>query len=147
MARQHNIGTAAQLSGLSVKAIRFYEAEGYIPLAPRTEGGYRTFSDQDVRRLRLARQMRMLGLAPAQIGSLLDRAFGAECGEFGDELLTVFAAQRHEIKEHIAALEALSAGLDRLEAHVSHCECTPGLTAADCDCLLLDEEGGDCDER
>jgi DNA-binding transcriptional MerR regulator len=48
------IGEVAKETGVSVKAIRFYEKIGLIPAPDRLfSSGYRLYTDRDVRRLRL----------------------------------------------------------------------------------------------
>ncbi|MHB8577309.1 MAG: MerR family DNA-binding transcriptional regulator, partial [Dehalococcoidia bacterium] len=49
------IGEAARASGLSVPAVRFYESEALLGQAPRSEGGYRLYAPDDVRRLTFIR--------------------------------------------------------------------------------------------
>jgi DNA-binding transcriptional MerR regulator len=56
------IGEFADVVGVSIDAIRFYERRGVLRPAPRTAGGYRTFVQRDVDRVRLARQLQQLGL-------------------------------------------------------------------------------------
>src|SRR4029450_11459451 len=60
--RPMRIGEFAQVVGVSIDAIRFYERRGVLPPAPRTPGGYRTFMQRDLDRIRLARQFQQLGL-------------------------------------------------------------------------------------
>jgi DNA-binding transcriptional MerR regulator len=60
--RPMRIGEFAQVVGVSIDAIRFYERRGVLPPAPRTPGGYRTFMQRDLDRIRLARQLQQLGL-------------------------------------------------------------------------------------
>jgi DNA-binding transcriptional MerR regulator len=45
------IGTVAKRIGLSVDAIRFYERSALLPLAPRTNGGFRRYGNSDVETL------------------------------------------------------------------------------------------------
>lgn len=47
-----NIGQAAKASGLSERMIRYFEKQGLIPAPRRSGGGYRSYSDDDVRRMR-----------------------------------------------------------------------------------------------
>jgi DNA-binding transcriptional MerR regulator len=56
------IGEFAVAAGVSVDAVRFYERRGVLRPAPRTAGGYRTFSDRDLDRIRMGRQLQQLGL-------------------------------------------------------------------------------------
>lgn len=62
---------AAELSGLPPDDIRHYEAEGVIPRAERGESGRRIFGAEEVRRLRLIRRVRDLGIPIQDIKRLL----------------------------------------------------------------------------
>jgi Cu/Ag efflux pump CusA len=45
------IGRVAQCTGLSVDTIRFYEKQSLIPLAQRTDAGYRVYDETTVDRI------------------------------------------------------------------------------------------------
>lgn len=66
-----NIGKAAQTTGVSAKMIRYYEAQGLIRPADRTEGNYRDFSERDLNDLRFIRRARGLGFSIEEISRLL----------------------------------------------------------------------------
>jgi DNA-binding transcriptional MerR regulator len=147
MVKELSIGAVARRTGLSVKTIRFYELAGYVPASRRSESGYRRYTEADVRRLSLLRQLRHLGLPLAQAQPLLQQALSQDCADFAADLSGVFVQQRHAIEARIAELEDLRGEIDRLAEHVAHCECAPGQTLADWDyCSLLDGEGDDPDE-
>lgn len=61
-----SIGELARRTGLSVSAIRFYEARGLVQ-AVRTRGNQRRFPRSDIRRLSFALIAQQLGLTLAEI--------------------------------------------------------------------------------
>ena len=68
----YSIGRAAELSGVTPKMIRHYEALELIPKAARTMGDYRVYTAADVHTLRFVRRARTLGFSMDEIGMLLN---------------------------------------------------------------------------
>jgi MerR family transcriptional regulator, copper efflux regulator len=66
------IGELAERTGLSLRTIRFYEEVGVLAPAPRTNGGFRQFTDGDMQRLLLVRQMKPLGFRVDEMKALLE---------------------------------------------------------------------------
>lgn len=66
-----NISDAARLSGLSNKMVRHYESVGLIQPPPRSQAGYRQYSQRHVDELTFIAHARTLGFSIAQIGDLL----------------------------------------------------------------------------
>ena len=67
-----NIGAAASESGVPAKTIRYYESIGLIPLAIRSENGYRNYSPLDIATLRFIQRARRLGFPVKEVGNLLE---------------------------------------------------------------------------
>ena len=65
------IGFVAGRVGLSVDAIRFYERNGSLPRASRTNGGFRQFGEHDVDTLSFIRRTLGWGFKLSEIRSLL----------------------------------------------------------------------------
>ena len=65
-----SIGELARRTGLSVSAIRFYEARGLVQ-AVRTNGNQRRFLRADIRRLSFAQIAQQLGLSLGEISAEL----------------------------------------------------------------------------
>ena len=129
----HNIGEAADVSGVTAKMIRHYESIGLIPAAARTAAGYRLYSDQDVHRLRFIRRARSLGFPIRQIEVLL--ALWSDRSRASAEVKAL--AQRHveDLGARIAEMQAMQRTLEDL-ARRCHGDQRP-------DCPILDDLGRD----
>ncbi len=104
----------SRLSGVSAKAIRYYEQIGILPPARRLPNGYRVYNESDLARLKLVRGARQLGLSLEEIREVLalrDRG-EAPCRT----LLDLLAAKAHEIEARIRELRALQRDLEALHA-------------------------------
>ncbi len=66
-----NIGSAAELSGISAKMVRHYESLGLLSQVARTDSGYRQYTEADVHTLRFIKRSRDLGFSMAEIGELV----------------------------------------------------------------------------
>lgn len=67
-----NIGKLATLTGLSSKAIRFYESEGIIASPQRQANGYRDYPQSAVAELRFLRQARQFGFSLDECRQLME---------------------------------------------------------------------------
>lgn len=105
------VGQAARRSGLTPKAIRLYESKGLLPVADRTESGYRTYSPRDVEVLRFIRRAKSLGLRLDEIKEIIDleRAGTQPC----DTVLALLGTHIREIDRTMAELRTLKKALVR----------------------------------
>ena len=67
----YSIGELAELTGLSVRTIRFYSDRGVVPPSDRTTRGYRRYDASALARLELVRTLRDLGLDLSTIQRVL----------------------------------------------------------------------------
>lgn len=65
------IGELAKLTGLTAKTIRYYELLKLLPKPPRTESGYRLYSEADVQRLEFVKKAKRIGLSLEDIRDIL----------------------------------------------------------------------------
>nr|WP_206442206.1 MerR family transcriptional regulator [Streptomyces boncukensis] len=66
------IGEVSERTGLSLRTIRHYEDVGVVAPSERSTGGFRLYTEAEVRRLALARRMRPLGFCLEDVRGLLD---------------------------------------------------------------------------
>lgn len=65
------IGEVAEAVGLSLRTIRHYEEVGLVRPSGRSAGGFRLYTDEDVERLRLVKQMKPLDFTLEEMRELL----------------------------------------------------------------------------
>ena len=120
------IGELADAAGVGVETVRFYERRGLLPSPPRTASGYRMYSPDDVRRLRIIRRSRDLGFSLQEISELLD--VGADVGPQES-----CAPLMERVQHKVAALDSRIAEMQRMRdalktlhdccdsSHIGHC--------------------------
>ncbi len=107
-----NIGEAAARSGVSAKAIRYYESIGLIAPAPRNESGYRSYDETDIAFLRFVRRARDLGFSIEDVGKLL--ALYRDRSRASADVKAIAERQLAVIEDKIAGLQAMRATLREL---------------------------------
>ena len=106
------IGELAKATGTLVETIRYYEREGLLPAAARTEGNYRIYDGGHAQRLAFIRNCRNLDMTMNEIRVLLRfRDTPTEnCGDVNtllDAHIGHVAERIHELKtleKHLKAL-------------------------------------------
>jgi DNA-binding transcriptional MerR regulator len=70
---RYQIGEVADRTGVTQRTLRFYEEKGLLTPADRMEGGFRLYSDSDVERIRLIKQLQqLLGFSLAEIKEMVE---------------------------------------------------------------------------
>jgi Cu(I)-responsive transcriptional regulator len=111
----HNIGEAADLSGLSAKMIRHYEAIGLIAPATRTFANYRVYSDTDLHRLRFIKRARTLGFSLDHIQALLD--LWGNPRRASAKVKALARAHADELERKVLEMQAMQRTLEDLALH------------------------------
>ena len=104
------VGELSRLTGITVRALRYYDEIGLVPPSQRTAAGYRIYAARDVLRLQQVLVLRELGVPLDQIGRALDDATDREA---------MLRRQRGALVDRRARpdamLAAVDAALDALE--------------------------------
>lgn len=122
------ISEASRASGCHLETIRYYERIGLMPAPTRTGSGYRSYSEQDVERLRFITRGRDLGFSLDEIRSLMRLD---QDGDLACEDVTRLAQQHLiDVQERIRDLQRVARELERTIS-----SCGGGVRAQ---CAILD---------
>ncbi|MFP4298228.1 MAG: heavy metal-responsive transcriptional regulator [Spirulinaceae cyanobacterium] len=99
------VGEVARQLGINTQTLYFYERIGLMRSPPRSESGYRLYSDADLERLSFILQAKDLGLTLEEIGEILTLKEGRSltCREVHDRLVQ----KVQQIENQIQKLQAL----------------------------------------
>jgi DNA-binding transcriptional MerR regulator len=68
----HQIGEVAERVDLSLRTVRYYEEMGLITPEKRSDGGFRLYTEENIERLLLIKQMKPLGFPVQEMHDILD---------------------------------------------------------------------------
>ncbi len=123
-----SIGKAAELTGVKIPTIRYYEDIGFLPPPDRTASNRRVYGADTIRRIGFIRQARALGFDTDAIRILLELQDdpGRSCAEVD----RIVEARLEETRERIRSLKTLEAEFERMLDSCSH-----GIVA---DCRIIE---------
>jgi MerR family copper efflux transcriptional regulator len=119
-----NISEVAKKTGLTSKAIRFYEQKGLISTPDRGENGYRRYAGKQIEELTLLRQARQVGFTLEECQELLALLHNPQRHSADVKARTLQKAA--DIARHITELQAMH---QQLLALADSC---PGDEGAEC---------------
>lgn len=123
------IGKLAQAGDISTDALRYYEREGLLAPASKTDSGYRLYGEDAVRRVRFIQHAQACGFTLAEIRELLHlrQSDNACCNDVRQRAVE----KKLQLAAKIRAMQTMSAALDQLIN-----ECADGTQPVD-DCPIL----------
>lgn len=110
MTKTYRIGEVAELSGTSVRSLRFYEETGLLAPARDAGNGYRRYTAADVDRLQEIMLLRQLGVAVRDIAPLLSTTASERFEVLGGHLEQL-KAERNRLDHLIDTVERTLADL------------------------------------
>ncbi len=97
------IGDLAERAGVSTRTIRYYEELGMIEPQERTNGGFRRYSDEQVRRLEIIQSLKSLGFELERIQELFGLRHKMKTGgDLAGAMIALLDQQQDEIDEKIS---------------------------------------------
>jgi MerR family mercuric resistance operon transcriptional regulator len=147
------IGQVAKLAGCTVKAIRFYEANGLLPRPARSASGYRLYTDRDLKRLGFIQRLKLLRLPLVKIKELGLHLSEQECAcaALRPHLQQTIQEQLKEVGVRLDQLALLKEDLEALPGKMGPgkrpipeelCTCTPEARKAVASLLQIRRKGG-----
>jgi MerR family transcriptional regulator, copper efflux regulator len=119
VAEKLTISRLAQLGGVNLETIRYYERQGLLPAPPRTASGYRVFPREAARRLRFIKRAQELGFSLNEIAELL--ALRLKPGAKQTDMRMRAEAKIADIEHKIRTLQAMKKTLRQLTGRCEGC--------------------------
>jgi MerR family transcriptional regulator, copper efflux regulator len=112
------IGDVAKLSGVGIETLRFYEKQGLLTHATRTQSGYRLYNRDVLERLEFIKRAQVLGFSLAEIAHLIkEKASGispcADAREIVRNRLAELDDRMREMRRYRKELAAALAEWDK----------------------------------
>ncbi|ACM33604.1 MULTISPECIES: MerR family transcriptional regulator [Diaphorobacter] len=100
----------ADAAGVGVEAVRYYQRGGLLAAPDRVDGGFRQYSDDNVRRLRFIKRAQALGYSLENVAELMSLS------STRDQLRVreITRERVAEIRERVADLQSMASALESL---------------------------------
>jgi DNA-binding transcriptional MerR regulator len=108
----YTIGRLARRARVNTDSIRFYERQGLLSPATKTDSGYRLYTDDAVHRIKFVKRAQQCGFSLAEIRELLQMYSGDPSARVNGYNLAT--QKKAEIEKALEALYAMSRALTRL---------------------------------
>ena len=141
------IGQLAKHCGVSSDTLRFYEKNGLLVPAGRSDSGYRLYSEDDLSRIRFILRAKAIGLSLDEIRELLDIRLEASQHSCA-EVKAITQAKLDEVDRKMAELARIRNALKKINdaccGHVdddaSHCSILEALGEEELETARENEE-------
>lgn len=109
----YRIGEIAKLADVTPDTIRYYEKQQMMDHGGRTDGGFRLYTDHDLKRLKFIRHARQLGFTLESIRELLSIRVDPE-HHTCQESKSIVQARLSEVEARIEEMQAMRRSLQKL---------------------------------
>jgi MerR family mercuric resistance operon transcriptional regulator len=116
---------AAEMVGVNVETLRYYERIGLAPIPAKTPGGHRVYSVEDIETLFFIRRARTLGFSIDEIRLLLSMASAPD-------RLSVRNIAKERLNKLSAEMEEKRIASEILRNAIAECE------SSSCGCQIMD---------
>ncbi|HVC89352.1 MAG TPA: MerR family transcriptional regulator [Acidobacteriaceae bacterium] len=106
------VGWLAKNAGVNPETVRYYERQGLVSPAARTEAGYRIYQQESVRRIRFIKRAQELGFSLNEIKELLSLRVDADAT--ASDVRVRALARLVSVEEKIRHLQDIQQSLTQL---------------------------------
>jgi MerR family mercuric resistance operon transcriptional regulator len=117
------IGALAQLAGVGVETIRYYQRRGLLNEPERPHGSFRRYGASDVARLDFVKRSQQLGFSLDEVSELLRLDVGTHCSDARTLAETKLADVRRKLEDLRHIELALADLVDRCSAGRGKVKC------------------------
>ena len=144
--RKLKVGELAERTNKTVRALRLYEERGLLTPSERSQGGFRLYSKQSVKRVSLIDRLQSVGMSLSEISDLLCIWSEAETNQFGmRRLQQEYKRRLLDVRARIEALQDVESLLQEGIGFIDGCEpCVSQKTGCGCnECDRFDATDSD----
>ncbi len=117
--RSYSISEISDLVGMTTRTIRYYEEIGLLNSIKRLEGGKRIYTEDDLRRLKFIKRLKVLGLSLNDMKELEDIYFVSRSNRAAlNKLLDILDKHIAEIQKRMNSLKKLSDEINDYKRHI-----------------------------
>ncbi|MDH5229727.1 MAG: MerR family transcriptional regulator [Gammaproteobacteria bacterium] len=116
------IGTVAQLAGVNLETIRYYQRRGLITEPEKPEKGFRIYPQNTITRIRFIKRAQKLGFTLKEINQMLDLG-QSECGQIKKIASTKISELENKIKEYTTMRDTLVDFVEKCDPNISDDKC------------------------
>ncbi len=140
--RNMQIGDFAEKAGLSVRTVRYYEELGLLEPESHSSGGFRLYSENNFKRIRVISFLKEIGLSLTEIRRiLLAKKMAGDDKNAVQFLLKIFSEKMNVVETKLHALNRIKGELANALRILRSCECCDhnvlldAIACGDCSCL------------
>lgn len=117
--KSYSIGEIADIVGMTTRTVRYYEEIGLLNSIKRLEGGKRIYTDDDLRRLKFIKRLKVLGLSLNDMKELENIYLVSKSNKAAlTKLLDILDSHLSEIEKRIGSLKKLSIEISDYKKHI-----------------------------
>jgi DNA-binding transcriptional MerR regulator len=136
--QKFNIGTLAELAGLNIQTIRFYENIGLLPEPSRSKSQYRLYDEEYLENINFIKNSQELGFTLEEIKDLVQIKF-QDCST-GKDVKNLVQEKIEKINCQLETLKSQKKFLEKLDAN-----CNGKMPVGECPILdTLKKEPKNC---